>query len=76
MIASGLLAAAERNIQRYVYGGESQTKLLGRVTVILIFGNDYQLFPVSEEGAIYGYAKKQQQWNQTSTTKKPASIVD
>ena len=70
MISSGLLGTAERNIRHCVYGGQNQTELWGGVPVILIFGNDYQLFPVAEEGAIYGYSKKQQQWNQTSTTTK------
>ena len=70
MISSGILGAAERNIRHCVYGGQNQTELWGGVPVILIFGNEYQLFTVPEEGAIYGYVKKQQQWNQPSTTTK------
>ena len=61
MIQSGLLGTAERNIRHYIYGGQNQTELWGGVPVILIFGDDYQLFSVVEEGAIYGYSKRQQQ---------------
>ena len=76
MISSGLLDAAEKNIRQCVYGGQNQTELWGGVPIILLFGDDYQLFPVTEEGSINGYSKRQQKWNQTSTTKKPASTVD
>ena len=52
MISSGLLGAAERNIRHCVYAEKNQKELWRRVPIILIFGDDYQLIPVAEEGDI------------------------
>ncbi len=40
---------------------------------MLLFGDDYQLFPVIEEGAIQGYSKKKLKVPQTPTAKTSAS---
>ncbi len=71
MILSALLAAAERNVRDCVFGQHNQNELWGGVPVVLIFGDDYQLFPVIEEGAIKGYAKRQELWEQTESKKSP-----
>ena len=39
--------------------------------VVLIFGDDYQLFPVIDEGAIKGYAKRQGLWDVNESKKSP-----
>ncbi len=39
----------------------------------VLFGDDYQLFPVIEEGAIQGYSKKKLKVPQTPTAKTSAS---
>ncbi len=49
-------------------GGE----IWGGVPVVLLFGDDYQLFPV-KEGAIQGYSKKKLKVPQTPTAKMSAS---
>ncbi len=55
MLSSKVLAAAERNVQHSVYKGQNGGEIWGGVPVVLLFGDDYQLFPVIEEGAIQGY---------------------
>jgi hypothetical protein len=40
---------------------------------VLLFGDDYQLFPVIEEGAIQAYSKKKLKVPQTPTAKTSAS---
>ncbi len=40
---------------------------------MLLFGDDYQLFPVIKEGAIQGYSKKKLKMPQTPTAKTSAS---
>ncbi len=40
---------------------------------MLQFGDDYQLFPVIEEGVIQGYSKKKLKMPQTPTEKTSAS---
>ena len=54
MISSGLLATAERNVRECAFGQQNQNELWGGIPVVLIFGDDYQLFPVIDEGAIKG----------------------
>ena len=71
MISSSLLAAAERNVRECAFGQQNKNELWGGIPVVLIFGDDYQLFPVIEEGAIKGYAKQQGLWDQTETKKPP-----
>jgi hypothetical protein len=64
MISSGLLAAAERNVRHCVYGQQNQKELWGGIPVVLVFGDDFQLPPVIEEGAINGFAKLSGLWEQ------------
>ena len=59
MISSGLLAAAERNVRECAFGQQNRNELWGGIPVVLIFGDDYQLFPAIDEGAIKGYEKRQ-----------------
>ncbi len=40
---------------------------------MLVFGDDYQLFPLIKEGAIQGYSKKKPKMPQTPTAKMSAS---
>jgi hypothetical protein len=37
--------------------------------VVLLFGDDYQLFPVIDEGAIQGYSRMNDKLQQTPTTR-------
>jgi hypothetical protein len=57
-LSSKVLAATERNIWHSVYKGQNSGEIWGGVPIVLLFGDDYQLFPVMEEGAIQGYSKK------------------
>ena len=71
MISSLLLGAAERNVRDCAFGQQNQHEVWGGVPVVLVFGDDYQLFPVIEEGAINGYAKSQGLWEQKESKKTP-----
>jgi hypothetical protein len=73
MLSSKVLAAAERNIRHSVYKGQNSGEIWGGVLVVLLFGDDYQLFPVIKEGAIQGYSKKKLNMPQTPTAKRTAS---
>ena len=55
MLNSKLLAATERNMRHCAYGQQNQNEKWGGVPVVIVFGDDYQLFPVIETGAIEGY---------------------
>jgi hypothetical protein len=55
MLSSKVLAAAERNVRHSVYKGQNGGEIWGGLLVVLLFGDDYQLFPVIKEGAIQGY---------------------
>jgi hypothetical protein len=55
MLSSKVLAAAERNVQHSVFKGQNSGGIWGEVPVVLLFGDDCQLFPVIKEGAIQGY---------------------
>jgi hypothetical protein len=54
MLSSKVLAAAERNVWHSVYKGQNGGEIWGEVPVVLLFEDDYQLFPVIKEGAIQG----------------------
>ncbi len=73
MLSSKVLAAAERNVQHSVYKGQKSEEIWGGVPVVLLFQDDYQLFPVIQEGAIQGYSKKKIKMPQTPTAKTSAS---
>jgi hypothetical protein len=57
MLSSKVLAAAEINIRKTVYNGQNTQEIWGGIPAVLLFGDDYQLRPVIEEGAIQGYFK-------------------
>jgi len=59
MISSKVLAAAERNTRECVFNGQNSGELWGGLPVVLLFGDDYQLMPVKNDGAIHGFAKRQ-----------------
>jgi hypothetical protein len=73
MLSSKVLAAAERNVRHSVYKGQNCGEIWGGVPVVLLFGDDYQLFPVTKEGAIQGYSKKKLKVPQTPTAKTSPS---
>ncbi len=45
MLSSKALAAAERNVRHSVYKGQNGGEIWGGVLVVLLFGDDYQLYP-------------------------------
>ncbi len=49
MLSSKVLAAAERNVRHSVYKGQNSGEIWGGVPVVLLFGDDYQLFAVIKE---------------------------
>ena len=71
MISSSLLAAAERNVRECAFGQQNQDERWGGVPVILLFGDDYQLFPVCDEGAIVGYSHRNDIWDQNDSKNSP-----
>ncbi len=46
MLNSKFLAAAEKNVRHSVYKGQNSGEIWGGVLVVLLFGDDYQLFPI------------------------------
>jgi hypothetical protein len=48
MLCSKVLGAADRNIQKPVYNGQNSQEIWGGIPAALLFGNDYQLWPVIE----------------------------
>ena len=72
MLNSNLLAATERNIRHCVYGQQNQNEKWGGIPVVIVFGDDYQLFPVIETGAIEGYNNRIHN-SALRTTYKPGS---
>jgi hypothetical protein len=73
MLSSKVLSAAGRNIQKTVYNGQSRPKIWGGVPAVLIFGDDYQLWPVIEGGAIQAYSKMTKTTPLTPTNKQTAA---
>lgn len=69
MINSKVLAAAERNTRHCIYNGQNSTELWGGLPVVILFGDDYQLMPIASEGAIQGYASRQEGIEQYVTSK-------
>jgi len=68
-VSSKVLAAAERHVRECIYKGQNSTECFGGLPVVLLFGDDYQLMPIMEEGAIQGYAKRQEGAEQHITNK-------
>jgi hypothetical protein len=73
MLSSKVLAAAERNVRRTVYNGQNSQEIWGGVPAVILFGDDYQLRPVIEEGAIQGYSKITSKDPITPTNKQTAA---
>lgn len=57
-INSKLMAVAERNCRVGAFNGKNQQEYYGGVPVVIIFGDDCQLPPVAEGGAIAAYNKQ------------------
>ena len=57
-INSKLIAVAERNCRVGAFNGKNQQEYFGGVPVVIIFGDDCQLPPVAEGGAIAAYNKQ------------------
>jgi hypothetical protein len=52
MLSSKILAEAERNIGECAFKGQNRKEIWHGVPVVLLFGDDYQIFPAIDEGAI------------------------
>jgi len=73
MLSSIVLGAAERNIRKTVYSGQNSQEIWGGIPAVLMFGDDYQLWPVIDEGAIQGYSKMTTTNPITPTNKQTAA---
>jgi hypothetical protein len=69
MLSSIILAVTERNVRECVFKGQNSKEIWGGVPVVLLFEDDYQLFPVIDEGAIQGYSRINDKSQQTPTTR-------
>jgi hypothetical protein len=52
---------------------KNSQEIWGGVPAVLLFGNDYQLWPVIEEGAIQGYSKMTTMTTLTPSNKQTAA---
>jgi hypothetical protein len=73
MLSSIILAVTERNIRECAFRGQNSKEVWGGVPVVLLFGDDFQLFPVIDEGAIQGYSRMNDTMQQTPTTRMTAT---
>ena len=73
MLSSKVLGAAERNIRKTVYNGQNSQEIWGGIPVVIMLGDDYQLWPVIDEGAIQGYSKMNTTNPITPTNKQTAA---
>jgi len=73
MLSSKVLGAAERNIRKTVYNGQNSQEIWGGIPVVVMLGDDYQLWPVIDEGAIQGYSKMNTTNPITPTNKQTAA---
>jgi len=73
MLSSKVLGAAERNIRKTVYNGQNSQEIWGGIPVVVMLGDDYQLWPVIDEGAIQGYSKLNTPNPITPTNKQTAA---
>ena len=73
MLSSIVLGAAERNIRKTVYSGQNSQEIWGGIPAVLMFGDDYQLWPVIDDGAIQGYSKMTTTNPITPTNKQTAA---
>jgi len=72
MITSQVFASVEKHVRESIFNGHNSTEWWGGLPVVLLFGDDYQLFPVAAEGAIRGYSKNKKR-NSDTATDKPQS---
>ena len=73
MLSSKVLGAAEKNIRKTVYNGQNSQEIWGGIPVVIMLGDDYQLWPVIDEGAIEGYSKMNTTNPITPTNKQTAA---
>jgi hypothetical protein len=73
MLSSKVLGAAERNIRTTVYNGQNSQAIWGGIPAVILFGNDYQLWPVIDKGAIQGYSKMTTTAPLTPTSKQTSA---
>ncbi len=73
MLSSIILVTTERNVRECVFKGQHSKEIWGGVPVVLLFGDNYQLFPVIDEGAIQGYSRMNDKLQQTPTTRMTSS---
>ena len=73
MLSSKILAIAERNVRECAFKGQNNKEIWGRVPVVLLSGDDYQLFPVIDKGAIQGYSRMNDKSPQPPTTRMTSS---
>jgi hypothetical protein len=73
MLRSIILAITERNVRECVFKGQNSKEIWGGVPVVLLFGDNYQLFPVIDKGAIQGYSRMNDKLQQTPTTRMISS---
>ena len=70
MISSMLMGGAERNVRHCSFGSQNRQESWAGIPVVLLFGDDFQLPPVIEEGAVEGFAKESSLYGQ-KPEKKP-----
>lgn len=58
MIGSKVLAASERNARDCAFGGQNSNEIWGGIPVVILFGDDYQLPPPKQTGAVSGFARR------------------
>ncbi len=73
MLNSKILTAAEGNIRQCIFKGQNSKEFWGEIQLVLWFGDNYQLFPVIEEGAIQRYSRMSDKSAQTPTTRMTAT---
>jgi len=56
-VSSKVLAATERNIRECIFGQQNSEEQWGGLPAVLLFGDDYQMLPVIDDGAVQGYSE-------------------
>jgi hypothetical protein len=56
-----------------VHNGQNSQEIWGGIPAVLLFGNNYQLWPVNEEGAIQGYFQMTTTFPLAPTNKQSAA---
>jgi hypothetical protein len=73
VLSSIILAITEKNVRECVFKRQNSKEIWGGVPVVLLFGDNYQLFPVIDKGAIKGYSRMNDKLQQTPTTRMTSS---